>query len=75
MTVITADTRTAPGLAAVQLDRLNEVWAEGLETWAGLSTASKVVTVTDTSHYIQLEHPDVVLHEVAALLTERQEQT
>jgi pimeloyl-ACP methyl ester carboxylesterase len=75
MTVITADTRTAPGLAAAQLDRLNDVWAEGVETWAALSAAAKVVTVTDTGHWIQLERPDVVLREVGALLAERQEPT
>jgi pimeloyl-ACP methyl ester carboxylesterase len=73
VTVITADTRTAPGLAAAQLDRLNKVWAEGVEAWATLSADSKVVTVTDTGHWIQLEHPEVVLREVGALLTKRQE--
>ena len=73
MTVITADTRTAPGLAAAQLDRLNEVWAEGVETWAALSAESKVVTVADTGHWIQLEHPEVVLREVGDMLNKRQE--
>jgi pimeloyl-ACP methyl ester carboxylesterase len=68
LTVITADTRTAPGLAAAELERLNEVWAEGVDTWAALSSASTVVTVTDTGHNIQLEHPDVVVREVSTLL-------
>ena len=68
MTVITADTRTAPGLAAAQLARLNEVWAEGVTSWAALSDGSTVVTVTDTGHNIQLEHPDVVIREVSTLL-------
>ena len=68
LTVITADTRTAPGLAAAELDRLNEAWGEGVDTWAALSPTSKVVTVTDTGHNIQLEHPDVVVREVSALL-------
>lgn len=68
MTLITADTRTPPaGLAAAQLDRLNELWAEGLASWAALSDASVVVTVSDTSHYIQLDHPDVVLREIEKL--------
>lgn len=69
MTVITADTRTAPGLAAAQLERLNEVWSNGVTGWAALSDGSTIVTVTDTGHNIQLEHPDVVLREVTALLT------
>jgi pimeloyl-ACP methyl ester carboxylesterase len=68
MTVITADTRTAPGLAAAELERLNGVWDQGVARWAALSDASRVVTVTDTGHDIQLEHPDRVLGEVLALL-------
>jgi pimeloyl-ACP methyl ester carboxylesterase len=73
MTVITADTRTAPGLAAGQLGLLNEVWAEGVTSWAALSAGSRVVTVTNTGHHIQLEHPDVVLREVRALLSDEQQ--
>jgi pimeloyl-ACP methyl ester carboxylesterase len=68
MTVISADTRTAPGLASDQLDRLNDLWTEGVASWAALSERSAVVTVADTGHHIQLEHPDVVLREVRALL-------
>jgi pimeloyl-ACP methyl ester carboxylesterase len=68
LTVVTADTRTTPGLAAAELTRLNQVWEEGVAAWAALSPAPTVVTVTDTGHNIQLEHPDVVIREVSALL-------
>lgn len=68
LTVITAATRTAPGLPATQIARLNEVWDTGVRSWAALSGAAKVVTVTDTGHNIQLDHPDLVLREVIALL-------
>jgi len=68
LTVVTADTRTAPGLAAAELTRLNQVWDEGVARWAALSPTSTVVTVTDTGHNIQLEHPDIVISEVSALL-------
>ena len=68
LTVITADTCTSPGLAATELTRLNQVWDEGVATWAALSPRSTVVIVTDTGHNIQLEHPDVVIREVSTLL-------
>jgi hypothetical protein len=68
MTIITADTRTAPGLAPAQLDRLDEVWAEGVASWSTLSDESEIVTVTDTGHYIQLEHPDIVLAEIEKVI-------
>jgi len=66
--VVTADTRTAPGLAAAELTRLNQVWDKGVASWAALSSTSTVVTVADTGHNIQLEHPDIVISEVSALL-------
>jgi pimeloyl-ACP methyl ester carboxylesterase len=68
LTVITADTRTSPGLAATELTQLDEVWDEGVATWAALSPTSAVVTVTDTGHDIQLEHPEVVIREVSTLV-------
>jgi pimeloyl-ACP methyl ester carboxylesterase len=68
MVVITAATRTIPGLAESQLMRLNTVWDAGVARWASLSTASHVVSVPDTGHYIQLEHPDVVIGALTKLM-------
>jgi pimeloyl-ACP methyl ester carboxylesterase len=68
LSVITADRRTSPGLAAAALTGLDQVWDEGVATWAGLSPRSRVTTVADTGHDIQLEDPAVVLGEVRALL-------
>jgi len=68
MTVITAVHRTSPGLDPAQLARLDAAWSDGTARWAQLSSSSTVVPVDDTSHYIQHDHPDVVLAEVARLL-------
>jgi pimeloyl-ACP methyl ester carboxylesterase len=68
MVVMTAATRTIPGLADSELARLNTVWDAGVARWAALSTASKVVSVPDTGHYIQLEHPDVVMGALITLM-------
>jgi pimeloyl-ACP methyl ester carboxylesterase len=71
LTVITADARTSPGLAAAERTRLDQVWDEGVATWATLSSRSTVMTVADTGHDIQLEHPEVVIGEVRTLLRAR----
>ena len=68
MVVITAATRTIPGLAESELTRLNNAWDTGVARWAALSSASRVVSVPDTGHYIQLEHPDVVVEALTTLM-------
>ena len=67
--VVTAvDRQFVPGLAAEEMARLTDVWDRGQQQWSQLSTASRVVSVEDTSHYIQLDHPDVVIDEIVRLL-------
>jgi pimeloyl-ACP methyl ester carboxylesterase len=68
MAVVTAAHRTAPDLAVGELERLDAAWADGVERWASLSTASTVVTVQDTGHQIQLEQPALVIDEIGKLL-------
>lgn len=68
MAVVTAAHRTDPTLDAAELARLDSVWAEGVERWASLSTASSVVTVEDAGHDIHVERPELVAGEIAALL-------
>jgi pimeloyl-ACP methyl ester carboxylesterase len=68
MTVMTNARWSLPGLAAAELTRLRAAWNDGAERWAALSSASETVPVEDTSHYIQLDHPDLVVDELLALL-------
>lgn len=69
MSVITAVDRELPvGLAPSEVARLTDVWDRGQHQWSQLSTAGRVVSVRDTSHAIQLDHPDLVVDEVALLL-------
>jgi pimeloyl-ACP methyl ester carboxylesterase len=68
MIVVTAAHRTAPELTQGERERLDAAWADGVERWAALSTASTVVTVQDTGHEIQLEQPALVIDQVGKLL-------
>jgi pimeloyl-ACP methyl ester carboxylesterase len=68
MTVVTAAHRVDPSLTPQQLAPLDAAWADGVEQWASLSTASTVVTVQDTGHHIQLDQPALVIDQVEKLL-------
>jgi pimeloyl-ACP methyl ester carboxylesterase len=68
LTVITAAHRNPDGLTAEEQARLDRLWADGQERWAGLSSSSKVVTVDDTGHDIHIDQPQTVLDEVVGLL-------
>ena len=68
MSVITAVDRQLPGLAADEVARLTDAWNLGQQQWGHLSSASRMVPVADTSHDIQLDHPDVVVDEIVRFL-------
>ena len=68
MTVMTAAHRTAPELTQAELTRLDTVWAQGVERWAGLSSSSSVVSVEDTGHHIEVDQPQLVIEELLELL-------
>ena len=68
MIVVTAASRTVPGLDPTEAASLNQSWDEGQQRWASLSTQGSVVTVADTSHYIQLDQPGVVIEQIQQLL-------
>lgn len=69
MAVITAVDRQLPaGLDAGEVARLTGAWDDGQRQWSQLSSASHLVSVDDTSHDIQLDHPDVVIDEIVGLL-------
>jgi pimeloyl-ACP methyl ester carboxylesterase len=62
MIVATAPARSGiDGLSAPAVAGLNAAWDAGQEHWASLSTASRLVTVDGTGHYIQDDQPAVVL--------------
>lgn len=68
MTVITANERQTTGLPAHDVSLLNRAWDEGQQAWTRLSTAAKLVTLDNTSHYIQLDRPADVVREINGLL-------
>ena len=67
MTVVTADAHSYPGLDAGEADRLADVWNNGQQRWASLSSVGHVVTVADTSHDIQLDQPAAVIEQIQHL--------
>jgi pimeloyl-ACP methyl ester carboxylesterase len=68
LTVMTAAHRTDPALAQGELTRLDSVWAEGVQQWAGLSSSSSIVIVEDTGHHIELDQPQQVIEELLKLI-------
>jgi pimeloyl-ACP methyl ester carboxylesterase len=74
MTVVTAAEHTYPDLAPNEAARLNQVWDQGQDRWTTLSPLARLVSVPHTGHDIQLDHPDVVIQEIATLLNSSGEQ-
>jgi pimeloyl-ACP methyl ester carboxylesterase len=69
MAVISAVDRQLPaGLAIHEVERLADAWDRGQRQWSQLSTGSRLVPVEDSSHDIQLDHPDVVIDQIVRLL-------
>jgi pimeloyl-ACP methyl ester carboxylesterase len=67
--VITAVDRQLPaGLATDEVERLTDVWDQGQQRWSRLSTHSYLVPVENSSHDIQIDHPDVVTDQIVRLL-------
>ena len=69
MSVITATRREVPAdLAASQVERLNDAWNQGQQSWMALSSNARLVPVDDTGHNIQIDQPGVVIDEIIRLL-------
>jgi pimeloyl-ACP methyl ester carboxylesterase len=69
MAVITATHREVPAdLAASEVDRLNDAWNQGQQTWMALSSNARLTAVDDTSHNVQIDQPGVVIDEITRLL-------
>jgi pimeloyl-ACP methyl ester carboxylesterase len=67
MVVVTADTKTYDGLDAGEAAHLNDVWNEGQQQWAALSSVGQVVTVANASHNIHLDQPALVVEQIQNL--------
>jgi pimeloyl-ACP methyl ester carboxylesterase len=57
-----------PGLAPADLNALEQAWGDLQGDLAGLSSVSRQVVAEDAGHYVQLDHPDVVVEEVRMML-------
>ncbi len=69
MTVITATDRQLPAdLAASEVAHLTDVWNQGQQDWAALSTTAHVTSVDQTGHHIEIDQPGVVIDEITRLL-------
>ena len=68
MIVASADHHSYPGLAASEEARLNDVWNAGQAHWTSLAPTAQLITVSNTSHNIQLDRPDIVLDKIHELI-------
>jgi pimeloyl-ACP methyl ester carboxylesterase len=68
LTVLTASEHPFPGLAPAEQARLNDVWDSGQAHWVSLSSASELIRVDQTSHYIHLDQPAAVIEQIRRLL-------
>jgi pimeloyl-ACP methyl ester carboxylesterase len=68
LAVVTAAHRNPDGLTPEERARLDQLWADGQQRWAGLSSSSKVVTVDNTGHDIHIDQPQTVLDAIVGLL-------
>lgn len=68
VTVVTAAHRTDPGPSPAEFARLDSVWAAGMDRWANLSSVSRLVTVEDTGHHIEVDRPEVVVEELLEII-------
>ena len=69
--VATADHHSYPGLAASEEVRLNDVWVAGQAHWVSLASTAQLISVSNTSHNIQLDRPDVVLDAIHVVVLAR----
>jgi pimeloyl-ACP methyl ester carboxylesterase len=56
------------GLASSEQSRLEDEWTAGQEHWASLSSTAQLLSVDNTGHHIEVDRPDVVNLQIAALL-------
>ncbi len=70
MIVLTAVDHALPDdISDVERTRITEAWDAGQQIWARLSSAAQVVSIADSGHDIQLDHPDLVIEQIIRLLS------
>ncbi|QYO75168.1 hypothetical protein [Devosia salina] len=57
-----------PGATPADLNALEQAWGDLEGDLAGLSGVSRQIVAEDAGHYVQLDHPDVVVEQVRMLL-------
>jgi pimeloyl-ACP methyl ester carboxylesterase len=68
MRVTTASSHEFTGLDPAEATRLNDVWNAGQDHWTSLSSAARLVSVDNTSHYIQSDQPAIIIAQIQQLL-------
>jgi pimeloyl-ACP methyl ester carboxylesterase len=66
--VTTASRHEFTGLDPAEAIRLNDVWDAGQDHWMSLSSAARLISVDNTSHYIQSDQPAIVIDQIQQLL-------
>ena len=56
------------GLSSSENDRLDVEWNAGQDHWVSLSSEAQLLSVDNTGHHIEVDRPDVVNLQIAALL-------
>ena len=56
------------GLTPSENDRLDEEWIAGQDHWVSLSSVAQLLPVDNTGHHIEVDRPDIVNLQIAALL-------
>ena len=69
MVVLTRAEVRYDGLDAGAQASLAGAWQAGQARWAGMSSVGEVVEVPDTSHYVQVDQPEVVADRLLALVS------
>jgi pimeloyl-ACP methyl ester carboxylesterase len=66
--VLTATSHADPGVDAATAAHVEDVWQQGQQAWAELSTHGQLVVVADSGHFIHVDQPGIVLDHIRALL-------
>jgi pimeloyl-ACP methyl ester carboxylesterase len=60
----------APGVTSTDLDAVNRISPQAEAVFAASVPGARLVTVPDTTHYIQIERPDVVIDTIRQVISQ-----
>jgi pimeloyl-ACP methyl ester carboxylesterase len=66
--ILTSSDKHYAGFSATQIPVLSATWKAGHDELASRSTHGSNIVVPDSSHYIQLDHPDAVIQAIEQVL-------